>query len=145
MQGQQFTGWLQTATLVVTGCSRSLMKIMIVEDHEWTRKRICELLARPDVEIHECGTGEEAMWSARDFQPDWIVMDVNLPGVSGLEAAEAIRKEMPTARVVIISAEDRNYLREQATAVGAELFLSKHHLAKLPGILRGESPQPPVG
>src|SRR4051794_7247091 len=102
--------------LVATGCSRSSMKLMIVEDHAVVRRKICELLAGPNVEIHECTTGEEAMWSVQDFQPDWIIMDVNLPGVNGFEATEAIRKELPAIRVLIISAEDRDYLRDQALA-----------------------------
>ena len=120
------------------------MKLMIVEDHAMVRRKISELLARTDVEMHECATGEEAMGSAQDFQPDWIIMDVNLPGINGFEAIEAIRKELPSVRVIIISAEDRDYLREEARAVGAERFLSKHHLAKLPGMLWVESPQSPV-
>lgn len=120
------------------------MKLMIVEDHAVIRRKICELLARPNVEIHECATGEEAMWSVHDFQPDWIIMDVHLPGLNGFEATEAIRKGLPSVRVIIISAEERDYLRQQAQAVGAEQFLSKHHLARLPGMLWGESPQPPV-
>ena len=120
------------------------MRLLIVEDHAGMRNKLRELLAGPNVEMHECGTGEEAMWSVHDFQPDWIIMDVNLPGVNGFEATEAIRKELPSVRVVIICAEDRDYLRIQAQAVGAEQFLSKHHLAKLPGILWGEPPQPPV-
>lgn len=116
---------------------------MIVEDHAGLRQKICELVARPNVEIRECGTGEEAMWSAHHFQPDWIIMDVNLPGVNGFAATEIIREGICSARFVIISAEDREYLREQAKASGAEQFLSKHRLAQLPRILYGESLQPP--
>jgi CheY-like chemotaxis protein len=118
------------------------MRLMIVEDHVGIRKKICELLARPNVEMYECGAGEQAMWSAHDFQPDWIIMDVHLPGVNGFEATEAIRRELRSVRFVIISAEDRDYLRHQALAVGAEQFLSKHDLAQLPRMLYGESPQP---
>jgi hypothetical protein len=56
------------------------MRLLIVEDHAGMRNKLRELLAGPNVEMHECGTGEEAMWSVHDFQPDWIIMDVNLPG-----------------------------------------------------------------
>jgi two-component system cell cycle response regulator DivK len=122
------------------------MKLMVVDDHDVMRKIICELLARPGVEIRECVTGEQAMQSARAFQPDWIIMDVNLPGVTGFAATEIIRTEIPSVRVVIVSAGDRNYLREQALTSGAEHFLAKHNLVELPQMVYGdeEPPQPPV-
>ena len=122
------------------------MKLMIVEDHTGIRKRICALLARANVEIRECSTGEEAIPAAREFLPDWVVMDVNLNGMNGFEATKTICREVPCARVVVISAEgpdDRNYLHQEAAASGAEQFLSKHRLAQLPGILY-DSPQPPA-
>ena len=120
------------------------MKLMIVEDHVVVRKKICELLARRDVEIRECASGEEAIRTAREFLPDWIIMDVNLPGINGFEATATIRKKVPSARIAIICAEEKNYLREEADAAGAELFLSKHRLVQLPRMLYGDSPSPPV-
>jgi two-component system chemotaxis response regulator CheB len=113
------------------------MKLMIVDDHAGMRKKICELLAKPDVETRAYATGEEAVLAAREFQPDWIIMDVHLPRMNGFEAIEIIRTEVPRARIVVISTEDRNYLREAARAVGAEQFLSKHQLASLPQMLYG--------
>lgn len=118
------------------------MKLMIVDDHSGIRKKINEILARPDLEKREFATGEQAIRATAEFQPDWIIIDVNLPGVNGFEVTKTIRKQLPTARVIIISSEGRNYLREQALAVGAEGFLSKHHLAELPRMLYGESANP---
>ena len=113
------------------------MKLMIVDDHEGMRKKIRALLARPNVETREYARGEEAMRDAVEFQPDWVIMDVHLPGVNGIEATETIRSAVPRARVVMLSTDDRNYLREAARAAGAEKFLSKHHLADLPQMLYG--------
>jgi two-component system KDP operon response regulator KdpE len=121
--------------MVITADPSAPMKIMIVEDHLWMRKQIRELLARPGLEIRECGTGEAAVRGAMEFEPDWIIMDVHLPGITGFEAAESIRKELPQVRMVIISTDDRNYLREAAYAVGAEEFLSKFRLTELPGLV----------
>ena len=115
------------------------MKIMIVEDHHWMRKNICALLARPDVELLECATGEEAIASVHDFKPDWLITDVNLPGANGFEIAEVIRSHAPSARIIIMSAEDRAYLSEQARRVGAERFICKHSLAGLPDVLYGDA------
>ena len=122
------------------------MKLIILEDHPGIRKKICALLDRANVEIRECSTGEEAILAARDFRPDWVIMDVNLNGMNGFEATRAICRDVPFTRVVVISTEgpqDRNYLHEAAVESGAEQFLSKHRLAQLPGILYG-SPQPPA-
>ena len=122
------------------------MKLLIVEDHAGIRKRICTLLARDNVEIRECSTGEEAIPTAREFQPDWVIMDVNLNGMNGFEATKTICREGPFTRVVVISTEgpeDRNYLHETALASGAEEFLSKNRLALLPGIVY-HSPQSPA-
>ena len=113
------------------------MKLMIVDDHAGMRKKIRELLARPNVEIREYTTGEDAVHSAYTFQPDWIIMDVHLPGVNGIEATKAIRPAVPRARIVVISTEERRYLREAAREAGAEEFLSKSHLAELPQMLYG--------
>jgi DNA-binding NarL/FixJ family response regulator len=113
------------------------MKLMIVDDHPGMRKKICELLSRPNVEMYVCTTGEEAMQVASEFQPDWIIMDVHLPGVSGFEAIKTIHTELPSARVVMISTDDKNYLRETARVSGVEEFLCKHDLACLPRMIYG--------
>ena len=120
------------------------MKLMIVDDHVGIRKTICKLLAKSNVEMCECATGEEAMQTAREFQPDWIIMDVHLPGVNGFEAAEAIHLEFPRTRIIMISTDDRNYLRAAAQAVGAERFLNKSRLADLPQILYSGPTSPPA-
>ena len=111
------------------------MKLMIVDDHAEMRQKIRELLARPDVEAREYGTGEEAVSAAGEFRPDWIIMDVNLPGMLGFQAAATIRKELPAARVIMVTADDKNYFREAARAVGAEKLLSKFYLTDLPRLL----------
>src|SRR5687767_7465029 len=117
-----------------------MMKLMIVDDHAGIREKVRELLNGPDIETCECGTGEEAVSAAGKFRPDWIIMDVNLPGMLGFQAVTAIRKELPTARVIMITADDKNYLREAARAVGAEKLLSKFHLGDLPRLLFAEPP-----
>jgi two-component system KDP operon response regulator KdpE len=111
------------------------MKLMIVDDHVGVRRKIRELLARPDVEAREYATAEEAISAADIFRPDWIIIDLHLPGLSGFEAIEIIRPKVPQVRIIVISADDKGYLREAARAVGAERFLSKHDLADVIQIL----------
>jgi DNA-binding NarL/FixJ family response regulator len=120
------------------------MKLMIVDDHAGMRKKIRELLARPNVEARDYTSGEEAIRVAREFQPDWIIMDVHLPGVNGFEATRTIRTEVPQARIVMISAEDKDYLRQEAEAAGAEEYLCKHQLARLPRIIYDGSANSPA-
>jgi len=118
------------------------MKIMIVDDHWKMRNLIRELLAKTGVETRECVSGNDALRIAREFQPDWVIMDVHLPGVSGLEATEIIRKEVPGARIVVVSTDDRSYLREAAQTAGAHEFLCKHDLARLPRMIFGPGSPP---
>src|SRR5262245_54542394 len=86
------------------------MKVMIVDDHAGVRNIIRQVLNAPDRNLIECATGEEAVRVARDFEPDFVTMDVRLPGLSGLEAARAIRGFHPTCRIVIVSSYDQPLL-----------------------------------
>ena len=112
-----------------------LMKLMIVDDHAGIRNIIRELIARPGVEAREYATGEEAISAAPMFQPDWVIMDVHLPGLNGFEVTKEIHRQVPSVRTVMISTNDPKYLRVAARDAGAAEFLSKHQLADLPRIL----------
>jgi len=95
------------------------MKLMIVDDHARVRRMIRELLASPDVTICECASGEEAVQRTDQFWPDWVIMDVHMPGMSGFKAAVEIQKVHPAARFIIVTADDQPYLYPLARSVGA--------------------------
>jgi DNA-binding NarL/FixJ family response regulator len=97
--------------------------LMLVDDHFVVRMGLAASLGlEPDMKIvAECNTGEEAVVQFRRYRPDVVIMDNQLPGASGAEAAATIRQESPEARIIVLSVHDGEediYRAVQAGAVG---------------------------
>jgi PleD family two-component response regulator len=87
------------AALLVGGKSRS-MKILIVDDHPIVRSGLRRLLAPEAEEIQGAATGQLALSIFRASRPTVTVLDLNLPGISGLEVIERLRIVDPNARIL---------------------------------------------
>jgi DNA-binding NarL/FixJ family response regulator len=99
------------------------LRVLVVEDHPLFRKGVVALLAaEPDLEVAgTAGSGEEAVVLAADLRPDVVLMDLQLPGMSGIEATRAIAGADPAARVLVLSLfedEDSVFLALRAGARG---------------------------
>jgi DNA-binding NarL/FixJ family response regulator len=99
------------------------LRVLVVEDHPLFRKGVVALLAaEPDLEVAgTAGSGEEAVVLADDLRPDVVLMDLQLPGMSGIEATRAIGGADPAARVLVLSLfedEDSVFLALRAGARG---------------------------
>jgi DNA-binding NarL/FixJ family response regulator len=81
------------------------LRVLIADDHPLFRHGIQALLsATPDMEVvGEASTGEEAMVLAATLQPDVILMDIQMPGVNGVEAARQILRASPQARILMVT------------------------------------------
>jgi DNA-binding NarL/FixJ family response regulator len=81
------------------------LKLMLVDDHYLVRMGLASIMAlEPDVEVcAEASNGQEARALYRTHRPDVTLMDLRLPDISGTETLQAIRREFPDARIVIIS------------------------------------------
>src|SRR5919109_484073 len=81
------------------------LRVMLVDDHYLVRMGLASIIAlEPDMTVcAEASTGEQAQALYRTHQPDVTLMDLRLPGMSGSEAAQAIRAEFPDARIVMLS------------------------------------------
>jgi DNA-binding NarL/FixJ family response regulator len=79
--------------------------VLVVEDHVATREEMCALIGRQnDMRvIAQSDSGEQAVLKANDLQPEVVVMDILLPGMTGIEAAAAIMKGAPHTRVIGLS------------------------------------------
>ena len=104
---------------------------MIVDDHAGARQMIREMLTFPGVTLCECASGEEAVTKVNEFKPDWITMDVRMPGMNGFQAATMILNEHPAARIVVVTTDNHPYLRRMARVVGAVACYCKEDLAEL--------------
>jgi CheY-like chemotaxis protein len=104
---------------------------MIVDDHAPAREMIRRMLDLPGVSFCECASGEEALQQVRKFKPHWITMDLNMPGLNGLQSTEALLAEHPSARVIIVTSYAEAHYRERSRAAGAIALISKENLMAL--------------
>jgi DNA-binding NarL/FixJ family response regulator len=89
------------------------IRVLVADDHALVREGIRALLAgSPDIEVvGEAADGLEAVAECRRLQPDVVLLDIAMPGLGGLEAAPAIRRDCPRSRVVVLSQyDDREYV-----------------------------------
>jgi two-component system, cell cycle response regulator DivK len=102
-------------------------KVLVVEDNELNLKLFCDLLEVHEYETRAVRDGRDAVEQARAFLPDMIVMDIQLPHVSGLELIAAMKADPALAGIPIMavtayaSAADE----ERARAAGAASYVSK--------------------
>ena len=85
--------------------TRSRIKVLLVDDHPVVRKGISSFLARHE-HLHivgEAADGLEAVAKAKELQPEIVLLDIDLPQMSGLVVAEVLLKELPNVRVLILS------------------------------------------
>ncbi|MGH9834115.1 MAG: response regulator [Blastocatellia bacterium] len=104
------------------------MKILIVEDNPQMRQLIRSVVARISPEVYECGDGAEALAAYTTHRPDWVLMDIDLPQLNGLEAARQITSAFPDARILMVTNYDDARLRAAATAAGARGYVLKDNL-----------------
>jgi response regulator NasT len=105
----------------------SSIRVLVAEDDENARALLVDLLRELGHEVvAEAGTGEQAIASAREARPEVVLLDVHMPGRSGIEAAEAITREVDDAAVVLLTGDTTLSLSDRdAAATAAIAFLAK--------------------
>ncbi len=108
-------------------------RIMVVDDSRLVRVQLGDILEGTDYEIVAyCRSGEDAIAQYDEVNPDLVTMDIIMQGMDGLDATEAILKEHPDARIVILSSLAYDDTFERAKAIGAKGFVDKpFHQEKL--------------
>lgn len=109
--------------------------MLIVDDNADMRALIRGLVEEVTPAVHECGSGPAAVDAYAALHPDWVLMDIELPGLDGIDATRAIRRLDPRARVIIVTAHGDDRYRRAAREAGALGFVLKEHLLDLPGLL----------
>jgi DNA-binding NarL/FixJ family response regulator len=107
-------------------------KVLIVDDHALFRQGVRNTI-EPEEEFEVVGEAEdgvEALAKARELEPDLILMDVNMPRCSGLEAVSAIKGELPGIKIIMLTIHDEDENLLEALKRGAGGFLSKRVRAK---------------
>ncbi len=123
------------------------IKVLVVDDHLLSRKGIVSILSSHGMFeiIGEATNGQEALEKARELMPDLILMDIRMPGGSGLEATRLIKEEMPYVKIVILSVSDDVQDFFDAIKKGAQGYLLKnmepeYWLDYIISIVQGEAP-----
>jgi two-component system invasion response regulator UvrY len=108
------------------GC-RMPAKILIVEDHDAVRRSLRDWLKVefPQYRVIEAVSGEEAMALTQIESPHLVVMDITLPGMSGIEATRQIKATLPSAQIVMLTVHEDETYRADATAAGASAYVPK--------------------
>lgn len=94
-----------------------------------------EFLPNNHGDIFECADGAAAVQCFESHHPDWILMDIDMPVMDGLEATRLIRQGDPAARVIIVTALPNEDLRDAALSAGATHFLPKEDLRSLRALI----------
>lgn len=103
------------------------LKVLIVDDHPMMRLGIAAIVNdQTDMTVAaQAGTGEQAVAEYRRSKPDVVLMDLRLPGISGVEAIRSIRREHPRARFVVLTTYEGDEDIHQALEAGAQGYLIK--------------------
>jgi len=101
------------------------MTILLVDDSRVARMMTGAAIMRlrPDWRIVEAASGEEAIAAAAAAAPDFILMDVNMPGIGGVAAAEHLRRDFPQATISLLTANIQDPIREHADRIGVGFLI----------------------
>ena len=108
-----------------------MIRIMLVDDHRLVRaglKRVLTEVADMEV-VAEASSGEEALELVRDITPDIVLMDINMPGIGGLEATRRLLQRSPAAKVIVVSMHLEEPYPSRMLAAGAAGYISKDSAA----------------
>jgi DNA-binding NarL/FixJ family response regulator len=110
------------------GAGTGTIRLMLVDSQQAVRRGLKMRLAlEEDLEVvGEAGDAAEALPLARTLRPHVIVIDIEMPGMGGIETIERLRAAVPRGAVVIFTLRDDAATQEQALAVGAAAFVAKH-------------------
>jgi two-component system nitrate/nitrite response regulator NarL len=104
------------------------VKVMLVDDHSLFRSGVRQLLQKqPGIEVvAEAADGLEGVKRAKTHQPDVVMLDLNMPGLSGLETLQLLRGELPQTAVIILTVSEEASELGEALRQGAAGFLVKN-------------------
>jgi DNA-binding NarL/FixJ family response regulator len=119
-------------------CTMKHLRILVVDDSPAFLRTLCSFFEK-DLNVEVIGTAtsaHQAFATIAELQPDLVLMDLQMPGMNGLEATAVLRHRFPCIRVVMLTAHDMPGLRQVCQESGAYEFAAKGRLGvELPAIL----------
>lgn len=122
--------------MIVEAPPEAQVSVLVVDDQAPFRLAARAVIKRAEgfELVGEAGTGEEAVELAGELRPDLVLMDINMPGINGIEATSRIVSQEPGAVVFLCSTYERSDLPEEAGDSGARAYINKEELG--PAVLR---------
>jgi DNA-binding NarL/FixJ family response regulator len=110
--------------------SERALRVLVVDDSESVRRSICQVLrSQADIEVVcEAIDGVDAINKVKEHQPDVVLLDITMPTMSGLEAAQILKEECPSVRVLIVSQHDSRGFQWAALAAGVSGYVVKSNV-----------------
>jgi two-component system response regulator DevR len=104
-----------------------MKQVLIVDDSEQIRKRLAALLAESSQIriIGQAGNSVEALDAVRRLKPDTVILDIRMPGGSGIDLLKEIKTRYPEIKVIMLTNFDFDQYRRQCRRLGADHFLNK--------------------
>ena len=99
-------------------------RILVVDDEPQIRRIMRTSLAGAGYEVEDAKTGEEALIKLREFRPDLVLLDINMPGMSGLETCKEIRAD-PNVAIIMLTVNNTEEAKVEALDAGADDFVTK--------------------
>jgi two-component system KDP operon response regulator KdpE len=99
-------------------------RILVVDDEPQIRRIMRTTLTSAGYEVDDAKTGEEALLKVRDFRPDLVLLDINMPGMGGLAACRAIRGDANVA-IIMLTVHNTEAAKVEALDAGADDFVTK--------------------
>lgn len=117
------------------------MNFIIADDNKKMRSMIRRLLeddVRDIGEITECANGAEAVHSYDRCRPDWVLMDIRMEKMDGMNAAREIIGKHPYAKIIIVTQYDDDMLSNEARKIGVRACVLKENLWIIPAIVNDD-------
>jgi CheY-like chemotaxis protein len=105
------------------------LRVLVADDYEAVRMGLCAMLRSRDYEVCAVTNGQEAVEISRQLNPDLVILDVTMPVLSGVEAAQQIRIFLPDVPILFFSMHNTPQLIAIAKAVGGQGFVTKDKTA----------------
>jgi DNA-binding NarL/FixJ family response regulator len=123
----------------------SSVRILVVDDFEPWRRQVCSILqTRAELRVvAEAADGLEAVQKAQELKPDLILLDIGLPNLNGLEAANRIREVAPGSAIIFLTQNRDKDMVRAAWSTGAQGYILKidagsELIAAVSGVLEGD-------
>jgi two-component system response regulator (stage 0 sporulation protein F) len=102
-----------------------VVKLLIVDDQKGIRQLLREVFSESGYDIETCANGSRALELVAEFEPDLVLMDIKMPGLSGIDALRRLRDAGDKRHVIMMTAYGEQHYVDEAQALGVANFINK--------------------